>query len=152
MSHLGDSYSLDIYGDGPEMASLRDQIRELEIGNRVTLRGHVPNASELLPEYDVVVQTSFAETFGYALMEAADAGLPTVAIAMPVMDSFIPDYVPGRVVSADPVAIAAAIEEVMQSGVDFDEALEKRRQEFSVGRIVAAWRDVALNHPGDIHV
>lgn len=46
---LGEKFTLEIFGDGPLMQSLADEISARELGSHVYLRGAVPFAAELVP-------------------------------------------------------------------------------------------------------
>src|SRR5258708_374549 len=61
-----------IAGEGEECARLEYLINELDLGEEVTLRGHVPRKllPELYAEADVVVLTSHSEGIPVTLMEA----------------------------------------------------------------------------------
>jgi glycosyltransferase involved in cell wall biosynthesis len=64
-----------IVGDGPERASLT----ALASGTRTTLLGPRDDVSDLLSAADVFALPSASESYGIAVAEAVDAGLPVVA-------------------------------------------------------------------------
>ncbi len=65
--------------------NFRLRVRELGIGQHVTLAGEVPNARELLPGLDVFLMPSRLEGSSNALAEAMIAGVPTATT--PVADA-----------------------------------------------------------------
>ncbi len=73
--------AVSIYGDGLEKKKLDELINELGLEKTVSLKGTVPNKSlynDLL-DADIYMQTSISESFGYAIAEAMEAGLPVIA-------------------------------------------------------------------------
>ncbi len=74
-----------LVGSGPEMDSLKRQVRDIPGGERVFLAGSVPY--EHIPPYqaaiDVMVTASLSETQPLAYTEAMAAGTPIVALRAP---------------------------------------------------------------------
>lgn len=92
-----------IVGEGPERQKLEFLIRELKIGDVVTLVGHVPRG-EIDPYYeraDLVVLTSHSEGIPLVLMEAMARGKIVLAPAITGIPELIVDgktgflYTPG---------------------------------------------------------
>jgi glycosyltransferase involved in cell wall biosynthesis len=71
---------LAIAGAGPEEAMLRAQTRTLGIDGAVRFLGHVDSAARLLGEASLFVVASRHEGMPNAVLEAAAAGLPIVAV------------------------------------------------------------------------
>jgi accessory Sec system glycosylation protein GtfA len=69
--------TLDIYGQGVEETSLRQEIRRLHCENYVRLMGQ-QNLDQVYQRYDAYVAGSTSEGFGLTLMEAVGSGLPMV--------------------------------------------------------------------------
>jgi len=69
------SYSLDIYGDGPERMHLESLISQYQLSN-IHLKGSVPDVETHLKYYDAFILASRYEGFGLAPLEAAAIGLP----------------------------------------------------------------------------
>lgn len=85
------SVTLAIFGAGPMQKQLEDQIHELDLQDRVALRGLV-SRSELAQSYresDAFVLASRTETFGLAYIEAMAAGLPVIATRSGGPDEFV---------------------------------------------------------------
>lgn len=74
-------WTLHIVGDGSEKENLQNKINELNLNNKVILCGNKLSA-ELEKEYlnsSLFLMTSFSESFGLVLVEAASYGLPLIA-------------------------------------------------------------------------
>lgn len=70
---------LVLVGDGPMRTQLTNQIKELEIFDKVILTGKVSNVREHLEIFNVFVLPSLTEGFGLVLLEAMEANLPIIA-------------------------------------------------------------------------
>lgn len=68
----------DIYGVGSLKQELIVLINELGMEKIVTLKGYRNNIEEVYYDYDILVQTSFYESFGLTVIEAMKCGLPVV--------------------------------------------------------------------------
>jgi glycosyltransferase involved in cell wall biosynthesis len=80
-------WSLALAGQGPARAELVALAASLGCADRLHLVGELPRAEvgDFLAALDVFVFPSQAETFGLAVVEAAQAGVPTVANDIPVL-------------------------------------------------------------------
>ncbi len=72
---------LVVVGDGPDRASLENQVKQLNLQDCVRFLGYQSQARirELLSQSDVFVMTSLAEGVPVVLMEAMAAGVPVIA-------------------------------------------------------------------------
>ena len=70
---------LQIAGDGPLREKLVRLVQELNLTNRVTFLGALPDAAHFLSELDIFVLSSLNEGLPLALLEAMAVGLPVVA-------------------------------------------------------------------------
>jgi glycosyltransferase involved in cell wall biosynthesis len=70
---------LTIAGNGPEESELKSQCHQLGLDSVVRFPGHVPNPWQSFPDASLYVLSSRHEGLPNALLEAAAAGLPTVA-------------------------------------------------------------------------
>ena len=117
MAVLKQNAHLTMLGDG----SLRDQadamVAKLELSDRVTRTGHVPNIDPYLAQADVLLMTSHYEGQPAVIGEALANGVPVVstncsAILPRMME--IPEA--GRIVATrDPADLAAALAAVCQA-------------------------------------
>jgi glycosyltransferase involved in cell wall biosynthesis len=71
---------LTILGAGPQEGALRAQSKDLGIDAAVRLPGHVEDPAAYFPGASVFVLSSYYEGLPNALLEAAAAGLPLVAL------------------------------------------------------------------------
>jgi glycosyltransferase involved in cell wall biosynthesis len=81
----GRRWRLVICGDGPLRARLQARLEELDLLDRVELRGYVPIDGGLLDLYrssHVFLHISWTEGFPQVLVEAFASGLPVVATAV----------------------------------------------------------------------
>jgi glycosyltransferase involved in cell wall biosynthesis len=143
LTHLPDHVELSLAGDGSNRDELSRLAHELGVDQRVTFLGYVESVEPLLDKADVIVHPSFAETFGYVLMEAAFHRRPVVVLDMPAMNEFVPSLVCGAIARRpEPVDYARAIEDALGTDWHHDEAESRRAKRLSSSAIVAAWLDV----------
>jgi len=90
----GKPFPLDIYGDGPEMKLVEENIRALGMGDSIKLPGRVPNEKilDVLSGYRAFLLCSFPETFGMVYIEALRAGIPIIFSRGTAVDGFFEDY------------------------------------------------------------
>lgn len=95
---------LDVYGGGPERASL-----EMRAGDRITFHGHVAGAAEHLERHSFLLVTSRSEGSPLAIMEAMAAGCIPIAYDIPYGPAdLIDDGVTGFIVPDGSVGALAA--------------------------------------------
>jgi len=70
---------LILVGDGPERSRAEQQVRELDICERVIFVGNVKNPLEMLSIADVFMLPSESESFGLAALEAMACGVPVIS-------------------------------------------------------------------------
>ncbi|TNM68757.1 glycosyltransferase family 4 protein [Streptomyces sp. NP160] len=141
---------LDVAGGGARLPALRRRAEELGVAGRVTWHGHTDRVPELLDACDAVIHTSRSETFGYALLEAAGAHRPVVAVATEQARHLIPSLVPGTTTAADAAALAAAVRAVLAAPppvAEFAAADAARERAYGREALVAGWR--AVLDPGE---
>lgn len=111
-----------LIGDGVERARLEARVDEAGLATRVTLAGHLDDATHLYPAFDVFVLSSRTEGTPIALFEAMAARCAVVATAVGgVPDvigagagALVPPFAPDAIAEAvarwldDPTAAAAA--------------------------------------------
>ena len=73
-------YKMFMVGDGPALASLREQARLLGVRDKIHFPGAVPNTE--VPDYchmaDLFVSASLSEMYSISMLEALAAGIPAV--------------------------------------------------------------------------
>lgn len=127
------------FGTGPLRAEFeRETARS---GVPVQFKGWVDAWVDDLPESAVVLLPSPCEGFGNVLVEAAAAGVPSVAIssALGVADAVVPGVTGELALSDDPRDIADAVEKAATISVDASAWLERFSVEGSVEHLLAAF-------------
>jgi len=103
--------SCDIYGEGPQLESLRTVATENSLN--IIFKGITDNLSKLLPEYHLYVMPSLTEGFPLALFEAMAVGLPIAVSDIPVFHEVLQNE--GNYFSLnDPMDLRRIIEQYLQ--------------------------------------
>ena len=89
-----------IGGSGPLESELRSQAVALGVADSIVWPGHVLNMPRFLSALDVFVSPATTEAFGIALIEAAAAGVPTIATRVGGVPEVILDGETGLLVAA----------------------------------------------------
>ena len=79
-SHLGQSWRLDIVGDGPERSTLESLAREVGLQERVVFHGQQNDVDRYYRDADVFVFPSRLENLSLVVLEAMAYGLPVIAM------------------------------------------------------------------------
>lgn len=144
-----------VVGEGPDRPQLEEQIRSLNLGERLHLLGH---QDAMLPVYagmDLMVSASRQEGLPVALLEGMASGLPLVATSVGEVPNLILQGETGLLVEpGDPAALATAMEQVLGSSDRRLELGRKAREriarEYSAERMVGEYDKVyrqALDAP-----
>lgn len=141
---------LQIVGDGPREAELRDRAVALGIGGHVDFLGRRDDVPALLAAADVVVLPSAAASVPERAIEAMAAGLPVVAWRAESLLEVIEDGRSGRLVAPDdPMALAGALESLMRSprlAIELGRgARERIARQYSFDRTVQAFEHLYLS-------
>lgn len=109
---------LAIVGAGPHRDVLEAHAAAAGLDGRVRFAGALPPAAlpDVYASSDAFVFPSATETQGLVLAEALAAGLPVVAVDVPASRDVLAGR--GRLVGADPAAVAAALGEALAAGRD----------------------------------
>lgn len=91
LDRIREGFTFDIYGDGPELENLKEQVTKSRLGDKVVFHGHIDYklVPEMLAQYDLFVLPSFRELFGRVYIEAMACGLPIIAAKETGMDGYI---------------------------------------------------------------
>ncbi|HYG48406.1 MAG TPA: glycosyltransferase [Allosphingosinicella sp.] len=130
--------TLLIAGSGPERGALVARARELGVADRIRLPGSLPHAvlPQLYAAADVTIHPSLVEGFGNARLESLACGTPLVTTAVGDAALIVDRPAAGRIVEADPEAIAAAVKDLLTEA-PAAEAVRARALDFSWERQAA---------------
>ncbi|MDP3726194.1 MAG: glycosyltransferase family 4 protein [bacterium] len=104
-----------IMGDGEKRQQLEEMIQTYTLSNRVFLLGHIDNAAEYLPAFDIFLLPSLSEALPYTLLEAGLAKLPVVGSAVGGIPEIIEDKKSGVLIPPrDSQAITDAMSELLE--------------------------------------
>jgi len=122
---------LCVVGDGPLREALRERAQRLGLNGAARFLGSIPQASKLLPHFDIFVLPSRWEGMSNGLLEAMAAGRPIVATTVGGNPELIVDGETGLLVPPEnPDALAAAILKLIR-----DPALARRLGEAARRRV-----------------
>jgi len=110
--------TLRIYGVGPLREALQDQIRQLDLDDRVKLMGFAEDIRDKMAESDLFVLSSIWEGLPTVLIEAMTTGVPVVATdCVSGPSEILEDGKWGKLVPEnDSDALASAIVDVLKNG------------------------------------
>jgi glycosyltransferase involved in cell wall biosynthesis len=116
-------------GSGPDLDSMRAQVRERGLQDRMRFVGERSDVASLLPAFDVFAMASRYEGLPCAVVEAMRCGLPVVATAVnSVPDLVIPGESGVLVRPGDPTALAAAVDGLLDDPVTADRLAHRGQQ------------------------
>ena len=128
ISHKYSDYILEIYGEGPEEEILKTLIKELNIEDKVFLRGFCADVHEKIVKATCFVLPSNYEGISNSMIEALGLGLPTICTDCPIGGArlTIEDGVNGILI---PVGDQVALEKAMDSILDDNEFADRLSNE-----------------------
>lgn len=97
------TYSLVIYGEGPQRQELEKQIEDLNLKDKVKLPGRNNEIYKKLSKSKLFIQTSKFEGMSNAVIEAVCAGLPIVTTAVSGARQLVKEGINGYIVSVGDV-------------------------------------------------
>ncbi len=122
---------LELIGTGPMAGELRDLAETLGIADRVTFLGDLDREAvrRHMGSWSVLVHSTFGEGFGLAVVEGMLAGVAVVATSGGGSDDIITHGQTGLLVGgSDPVALARAVESLLDDPVLADKLASAARQ------------------------
>jgi glycosyltransferase involved in cell wall biosynthesis len=135
---------LIIAGAGAEEAPLKAQCRESGLESAVSFPGHVRHPAEYFSATTVFVLSSRHEGLPNAMLEAAAAGLPVVALpcsqgVVDLLDHQPGAWLAGEISSAALASTLLAALETLQAGQRFPHAFI---QKFAIDRAIPAYENI----------
>jgi glycosyltransferase involved in cell wall biosynthesis len=143
---------LNIVGEGKQRAALENLTRQLGLTERVQFLGFQPREQvrDIIRASQVVVSSSYHETFGITLVEALACGKPIVATRSGGPDRIVNERNGLLVPTGDPAALAAALRQIYETYGQYDpvqiraeclatfsdEAMVRRLEEVYTGLVV----------------
>jgi glycosyltransferase involved in cell wall biosynthesis len=103
VSWRDEPWILDIYGDGPDEAHLRDLAKFYDLEDRVRFLGFTDDVSSVWADHHVLLMPSRSEARGIVITEAMSCGRPVVASAVGGIPETVNDGVTGILVAAPTV-------------------------------------------------
>lgn len=95
-------------------ADLEREADRLGVGEAVDFLGHVTEGADAIAGLDVLVHTADHEPFGLVLVEAMLRNVPVVSVAQGGPTEILRDGEDGRLVAAEPPALATAAVELLR--------------------------------------
>jgi phosphatidylinositol glycan class A protein len=130
-----------IGGDGPKKKLLDIMIDALGLKDRVKLTGFLAHhkVRDVMIQGQIYLNTSLTESFCIAIVEAASAGLYTIATDVGGVGEVLPEYMV-RLVKPDKESIIQAIKETI---INYDKLKEKTQNNYKVLKSIYNWDKVA---------
>ena len=116
------------------------------LGDRVTMLGAVPDATALMPWFDVLAVPSLREPFGTVAAEALAAGTPAVVTDSGGMTEYVNERCGAIVEPENPAALGAALLDVLDRAPGMAAAAREAAAPFEADRVTA--RVAAVLHGG----
>ncbi|MBC2856144.1 MAG: glycosyltransferase family 4 protein [Cetobacterium sp.] len=89
LEKLPKSYTLTFAGDGETMESVKREVMQLGLQDRVMFLGYTDEISKLFKTHDIAIQSSNYEGFGIGALEAMASGIPTIATDVPGLSEVV---------------------------------------------------------------
>ena len=106
--------TLDIYGDGELRDDLQNEIDNLNLQDRIRLKGRSQTLHNELVKYEVFVLSSDYEGFGLSLLEAMDCGLRLCISEIEIFKDILGRNYPHFFNQNSPPEIAAALSKIVR--------------------------------------
>ena len=130
-----------IGGDGPKKQLLDVMVDAIGLKDRVKLTGFLPHQKvrDVMIQGQIYLNTSLTESFCIAIVEAASAGLYTIATDVGGVGEVLPEYMV-KLVKPNKESIITAIKETIKN---YDTLKEKIKDNYQVLKSIYNWDKVA---------
>jgi glycosyltransferase involved in cell wall biosynthesis len=142
LSQLEDHVKLAIIGDGILRATLEEQVKQLNLSERVHFTGFQDDIPKILQELDCLCMPSLSEAMPFTILEAGAYARPIVATRVGGLATLLKDGETALLVAPeDPSALAAAILQLQKQPEQKEKlalaAYEMVKQSFSTEKMVS---------------
>ena len=143
-SEIYDDYKLYIYGEGPLRKKLEQQIKKLNLNDKVFLPGNVDNIQDKIFDASMFVFSSDYEGMPNALMEALTLGVPCVSTDCPCGGprELITNNVDGMLVPTnDKKAMVDAMKKIIENDLfeTFSSKSKAKMKNYKIEKINFKW-------------
>lgn len=142
--------SLSMVGDGPMLTRLHDFTKELQLESHVTFTGRLPldELQRLVRRSWVNINCSTAEGWGYSIMEAAAAGIPTAAYGVPGVCEAVGYGEAGSTVpNGNTVRLAEMVRTLIESRSEWAVRCRHYAEQYSWEICASRWSDLLESLP-----
>lgn len=121
-----------IYGEGVERERLTELIEQYNLSDKVFLRPFIDNVHEVIPMFDLYLQTVDGPNLGLVTLEAFSSGVPVIMLAdneeenFMINDTFCNEKV-GGIATTDPIDIASKVLEILKESENGEMNLRCRK-------------------------
>ncbi|MFM6925026.1 MAG: glycosyltransferase [Ferruginibacter sp.] len=146
---LSISFKYYIIGEGNKLNVLQKLINNLQLQDKVFLKGIKRDPFSGMEDTDLFLLGSYYEGFPNVLLEAGAHGIPVVAFNVPGgIAEIIADNENGLLVNdADPIAFAATINDAIGADFNREKIIENTKKRFSVNNMMHAVEGIFLKLP-----
>lgn len=132
-----------IYGDGTQKQALEKQISELELEDKIVLRGMVDNPYPYIAKAKALVCSSREESFGFSIVEAMLLRTPVLATRCGGAEEIITRPEEGILCENSEVGIEEGLQRILEGkhSIDIEEAYN-RASYFQVENCVRKFREI----------
>ena len=151
ISHIYSDYKLDIYGKGPEYDNLMKLIKELEMEDKITLRGYTKDIHQLMAKSSIFILSSDFEGLSNSMLEALVIGIPCICTDCPPGGAkmVIQNGQNGLLVPVNDInAMVKAMEELILNpnlSLKFNKNNKQLRNDLDVNKICSEWETIINN-------
>ncbi|MCB9025446.1 MAG: glycosyltransferase [Bdellovibrionaceae bacterium] len=114
-----------IYGEGEEKENLLSLVENLNLNHQVNFMGDTSGVDEKIRSYNVILQPSRFESFGYTLIEAMNLGVPVICSNVGGMSEIVEDNVNGLLFKNEDVSELAERLKILASNSQLRKKLIK---------------------------
>lgn len=142
-SKFNSTWTLDIYGEGEEYASLQKLLEKYDLVDRVKFYKREKDMIKVYLEHDVYLMSSRYEGFGLVTLEAMECGLPVIGFSIPATEEIVSHQINGILVPCyDVLQFAEAMKNITESSSLLKKLasnLESSTKKFSEEEIFPKW-------------